>query len=159
MGPISPVRSHVFRFRLFAVFAVVFVVITTPDVAGKAPPFFLVFRGLVTVRRGEIRFQEFAVLHDVEQGKARFDTAWSSPESVLTALSKRFPEEEIRVRYADEDMGCNCGEYTMKNGEFLKSDFAPSYRDQTPEDKEKWRRFACDVRGRDYDEYYGEDGE
>ncbi len=97
--------------------------------------------------------------HDVEQGKARFDTAWSSPEPVLIALSKRFPEEEIRVRYADEDMGCNCGEYTMKNGEFLKSDFAPSYRDQTPEDKEKWRRFACDVRDRDYDEYYGEDDE
>ena len=97
--------------------------------------------------------------HDVEQGKARFDTAWSSPEPVLIALSKRFPEEEIRVRYADEDMGCNCGEYTMKNGEFLKSDFAPSYRDQTPEDKEKWRRFACDVRGRDYDEYCGEDDE
>ena len=47
----------------------------------------------------------------------------------------------------------------MKNGEFLKSDFAPSYRDQTPEDKEKWRRFACDVRERDYDEHYGEDDE
>ena len=56
-------------------------------------------------------------------------------------------------------MGCNCGEYTMKNGEFLKSDFAPPYRDQTTEDKEKWRRFACDVRDRDYDEYYGEDDE
>lgn len=62
---------------------------------------------------------------------------------------RRYVEEEIHVRYADEDMGCNCGEYTMKNGEFLKSDFAPSYRDQTPEDKEKWRRFACDVRGYD----------
>ncbi len=97
--------------------------------------------------------------HDVEQGKARFDTAWSAPESVLAALSKRFPNEEIHVRYADEDMGRNCGEYTMKNGEFLKSDFAPECRDQTPEETEKWRRFACDVRRRDYDDYYGEASE
>lgn len=97
--------------------------------------------------------------YDIDSGKARFDTAWSHPEPVMIALSKRFPEEEIHVRYADEDMGRNCGEYTMKNGEYLKSDFAPSYRDQTEEVKEKWRRFACDVRGRDYDEYYGEEAD
>lgn len=47
----------------------------------------------------------------------RFETAWSHPGPVLLALSRLFPKATIRVRYADEDLGRNFGEYTLTNGE------------------------------------------
>lgn len=46
----------------------------------------------------------------------RFDTAWSTPDKVIEALSEKFPDVEIRVKYADEDLGYNCGTYTCLNG-------------------------------------------
>ena len=49
--------------------------------------------------------------------KIRFDTAWASPLPVIKKLSELYPEDEIFVRYADEDLGRNCGEYVMLNGE------------------------------------------
>lgn len=47
----------------------------------------------------------------------RFDTAWSTPLPVIVALSQKFPADEIRIRWADEDFGNNVGDYTLKNGE------------------------------------------
>lgn len=47
----------------------------------------------------------------------RFDTAWSHPYPVVEKLSKRFPDDELHVRYADEDLGSNLGEYTIKDDE------------------------------------------
>ena len=49
--------------------------------------------------------------------RVSFETAWSHPVPVIEALSKKFPEHEIKVRFADEDTGSNCGYYTIKNGE------------------------------------------
>lgn len=45
-----------------------------------------------------------------------FNTAWSHPLPVVTALSKMFPDEKIDVEYADEDLGRNLRKYTMRNG-------------------------------------------
>jgi hypothetical protein len=53
-----------------------------------------------------------------------FQTAWSTPVPAMIALSEKFPEVEIRVRYADEDVAHNCGEYILKDGEFIK-DYEP----------------------------------
>jgi hypothetical protein len=47
----------------------------------------------------------------------QFDTAWSHPFPVIEALSRKFPEHEIEVKYADEDFGHNLGHYKIKNGE------------------------------------------
>lgn len=82
-----------------------------------------------------------------DEGTASFDTAWSCPEPVLVELSKRFPQDEIRVTYADEDIGSNCGTFTIKAGEVTKSDIAPRWNDMTPEQQEKWRAFAYEVKG------------
>ena len=49
-------------------------------------------------------------------GEMEFETAWSTPEPVMRALSVKFPNVEITVRFADEDIGTNCGEYSYKNG-------------------------------------------
>lgn len=52
-----------------------------------------------------------------DDGRVQFDTAWSHPFPVLEALSKKFPNDRIRVRFADEDLGNNLGEYVIQAGE------------------------------------------
>lgn len=82
-----------------------------------------------------------------DQTEASFDTAWSCPKPVLATLSQRFPDAEIHVTYADEDIGSNCGTYVLKGGEVVSSDIAPSWRDQSDEEKKRWTAFAYDVKG------------
>lgn len=56
-----------------------------------------------------------SVNDDIEE--IEFDTAWSMPEPVFRAIAKFTP---IRVLYADEDLGHNCGMedyYVNENGE------------------------------------------
>lgn len=82
-----------------------------------------------------------------EEGKASFETAWSCPEGVLVALSKRFPTDGITVTYADEDIGSNCGTFSLLAGEVVASDIAPRWRDMSDADKAKWKAFAYGVNG------------
>ena len=84
---------------------------------------------------------------NLDEGKASFDTAWSCPEGALVELSKRFPEDIIKVVYADEDIGSNCGSFSLKAGEIVDSDIAPRWRDMTDEQKAKWKTFAYEVKG------------
>lgn len=49
----------------------------------------------------------------------QFDTAWSMPHPVMVALSRLYKDVTVKVRWADEDTGCNCGELHLKNGEEL----------------------------------------
>ena len=51
-----------------------------------------------------------------------FDTAWSTPLPVLEALSMLFPDVQFNVRYADEDLGHNVGEFTLLGGECVYED-------------------------------------
>ena len=72
-----------------------------------------------------------------------FWTAWSCPILVIEALSKKFPDVEIRVEYASEDIGLNCGSITLENGEVLEEVNYPYGHDCI--------NFCCDVWG--YDDY------
>ena len=45
-----------------------------------------------------------------------FNTAWSTPFSLLTKLSEKYPEARFEVEYADEDFGYNVGTYTLVGG-------------------------------------------
>ena len=54
--------------------------------------------------------------NEVDDVTITFDTAWSSPLPVIKELSKMFPEVKIKLSYADEDFGYNCGEITFLNG-------------------------------------------
>lgn len=83
----------------------------------------------------------------------QFNTAWSCPVAVLMALSAQHPTERISVRYADEDIGSNCGEFTLLNGQYIILDEAPQHRNQTKQEQHYWRRFACDVLGYDPDDW------
>jgi hypothetical protein len=66
--------------------------------------------------------------YDAEIGDTslKFDTAWSHPVPVIVTLSTRFPKATLYVKYADEDLGANLGEYTIKDGIII---------DQTPFDE------------------------
>lgn len=46
----------------------------------------------------------------------RFDTAWSHPYPIITALAARHPGEPIYVQYADEALGRNLAAYVIIGG-------------------------------------------
>ncbi len=78
-----------------------------------------------------------------------FETAWNSPVCAMVELSQMFPSADIRVEYADEDVGGgNCGWYALHSGNFVDDGF-PSKGDASI-------NFACDVWGYDADEYRAE---
>ena len=77
----------------------------------------------------------------------QFQTAWSTPEPVLIALSEKFPEIKITIDYADEDIGANCGRFTLLAGQEIEYE---------PGDV----IFACETWGydpADYDDSYRRD--
>lgn len=63
-----------------------------------------------------------------------FETAWSTPVPIFMELSRQFPDLTTYVEYADEDLGCNCGTYTISNGQIL-------------EEESKDLEFACEMWG------------
>ena len=50
-----------------------------------------------------------------------FFTAWSSVPKIVELLSREYPEETITYRWADEDIGHNVGESTLKGGEAMNT--------------------------------------
>lgn len=55
----------------------------------------------------------------INENTVRFQTAWNMPKMVVIALAEKFPEEEIRIRWADEDFGSNAGDLTIKGEEII----------------------------------------
>ena len=84
---------------------------------------------------------------DLEQGLLKFDTAWSCPELVFVALSKLHPEAVIEVKFADEDIGSNCGTITFSGGNVTEKDCAGQWDAMSSADQEKWKAFAYAVKG------------
>ena len=58
-----------------------------------------------------------------------FDTAWAAPVPVINKLSKLFPDTEFNLIWADELLGDNCADITIKDGETI-SEFYPEYEEQ-----------------------------
>lgn len=48
-----------------------------------------------------------------------FYTAWASVPKIISLLSRKYPEQTITYRWADEDIGHNVGEFTIKDGEVI----------------------------------------
>jgi hypothetical protein len=77
-----------------------------------------------------------------------FDTAWSTPEPVIKALSQKFPSVTFTVEFADEDIGGgNCGTYEYEAGECLGF----------TEGTEEWAREFMGYEEEDEEEYEEED--
>lgn len=97
------------------------------------------------------KWNAYAQMIDIDGGMLSFDTAWSCPEPVLEALSAKHPEAEIILRFADEDLGSNCGMITFKGGSVVVRDAAGSWEGMSSEQRQRWTQFACDLTGRDYE--------
>jgi hypothetical protein len=74
-----------------------------------------------------------------------FDTAWSTPYSLLVNLSKMFPQITFEVEYADEDFGYNVGRYVLLNGETIEQNIPDGGSQEALE-------MAMDIKGDE--EYY-----
>ncbi len=49
-----------------------------------------------------------------------FQTAWSAPIPVIQKLSEMYPNIELTLEFADEDLGQNCGEMKFKDGDIFE---------------------------------------
>lgn len=74
-----------------------------------------------------------------------FDTAWSAPHPVIQKLSMMYPDVKITHKWADEDMGNNCG-----IAEYIEGCGEPEYLDGT---KDAYK-FAAEVLGYPIDDCY-----
>lgn len=72
-----------------------------------------------------------------ETGKFTFQTAWAIPDAWLITLSKRWQDAMFELRYADENMGYNCGVMKFKAGQVI-FDNGQEGRETT----KKWKDFA-----------------
>lgn len=77
---------------------------------------------------------------DIYEDSIEFQTAWGVAEPVVRRWSEMFPNTEFDVRYADEDIGHNCGTFTYSNGELTNyaegsADFARELWGIEEEDK------------------------
>lgn len=73
-----------------------------------------------------------------------FETAWSHPFKVIESLSRQFPEDVIEVKYADEDMGSNCGSYVIEGG-VMDNLYQPDYSEES-KDFASWVKYGMSYR-------------
>ena len=52
-----------------------------------------------------------------QHNRIKFETPWTHPTFIIEKLSTLFPEETIRVKYADQGSDSHCEEYDILNGE------------------------------------------
>lgn len=80
----------------------------------------------------------------------KFDTSWTHPFSIIKKLSEMYPNDEMEVKYADEDIGYNLGHYKIKNShiEIIFDENGQSMKDR------KW--FALCVKGSQHEYVWSE---
>lgn len=86
----------------------------------------------------------------------KFETAWSHPFELMVKLSEKFPEEYVRVLYADENTGYNYGAYVLQNGATLVGGHEPLGRG-TPEALEFAVRVSWGMSKEEWDRENGEE--
>jgi hypothetical protein len=58
--------------------------------------------------------------YQISENSISFDTAWSTPFPVIHKLAELYPDLLFEVKFADEDIGNNCGIYVFDNGNLVK---------------------------------------
>lgn len=75
---------------------------------------------------------------DENDNEIYFYTAWSAPHPIIEKLASMFPELQITHKWADENLGYNCGQCVFEGGELTEEYY--------PEGDEAFR-FACLLEG------------
>lgn len=74
------------------------------------------------------KWNSYAIKVEMEtHTKFKFQTAWSTPHPIFIKLSQMEPKLVFHVDYADEDIGSNCGSYTIEDGEEIERRSFPHY--------------------------------
>ena len=84
-----------------------------------------------------------------------FDTAWSPVPKVVEALSRRFPDQTVTYRWAEnENLGTNVGKTVLLNGTVISKQIPEDYTREAFE-------MSADILGldlADYGLYLSQDG-
>ena len=70
-----------------------------------------------------------------------FLTAWSTPNKIYEALTKKFPNLTIKVDYADEDTGYDCGKMVFEDGKMVARLKTQCSRYSTKLAKQIWKKY------------------
>lgn len=82
-----------------------------------------------------------------EKKELKFLTAWSAPHPTIVALSNKYPNIQIDHKWADEDMGYNCGRMIYKDGIIIE-------RKKFEFGKREAQEFAANILGYDLEAEY-----
>lgn len=90
-----------------------------------------------------------------ESVTVQFVTAWAHPVPIIRALVKALPDNSVlTVQYADEDLGGNLGEYTVRMEDredgMLTTNQIRSFTDYSPEACDFAARLIYDMSYEDY---------
>ena len=60
--------------------------------------------------------------HDDGTVTVEFRTAWSAPSGIISELTLRLPGETLHVQWADDDLGSNVGDTTIRDSVIIRDD-------------------------------------
>ena len=81
------------------------------------------------IRNWGTKWNAYNCEFDAANIELRFDTAWSAPHQILSRLALMYPGLEIEHKWADEDIGYNCGRSEYRDGERFNSEYPQGERD------------------------------
>lgn len=73
-----------------------------------------------------------------ENNTIYFQTAWYAPVPAILNLSQKYPNIEMSMRYADEDLGHNCGTVEFKNGSITQEKYPQTRKEALEFSAEMW---------------------
>jgi len=76
----------------------------------------------------------------ISDNEITFNTAWCNPQPLLVALSRKYPDIQFNIGFADEDFGHNVGTYILKDGEEIDCYFPEGGSEESYE-------LALDIQG------------
>lgn len=118
-----------------------------PSEQYKGRPRIRVTGGVIKIYRHPTAYHKRVLKKRLTRYKATqvvFRTAWNTPRPVWATLAALLPQGlRIEVQYADEDLGSNCGSFTLVSGDVYDLKVAPS--DADAEERRRWVKFAFHV--------------
>jgi len=92
----------------------------------------------------------------IDDNTIEFLTAWSGIPELLCELSEKFPDVAMIYSYADEEWGCNVGEYQFEGGEITYRNVPNAQSEEACRIAEELLGEAFSLDDEDKDEYEDE---
>lgn len=89
--------------------------------------------------------------------KISFEIVSKNNYSFIEKISKFNEKLLIEVKFADDNLGYNCGSFSIKNGKYRKVDIAPNEKEISGKKRFKWLKFASEFLYKTHPFYLGYD--